>query len=129
MISDDYFCIGGGLIYWYIRYILWAHDKYCICSFSSRLVVALTHSPKIFTKGSHPDIQSFGILHEFTVACDVLARDGVHHCQAIVFEVLLRCVLGANLEWGEHMLGFGDAIHNEAVDCFLADDPYVVETG
>jgi hypothetical protein len=57
----------------------------------------------------------------------VLARDRVHHCQAIVFKALLRCVLRAKLERGKCMLGFGDAVHNEAVDCFLADDPYVVE--
>jgi hypothetical protein len=58
----------------------------------------------------------------------VSTRDRVHHCQAIVFEVLLHFVMRASLEWGECMLGFGDDVHNEAVDCFLADDPYIVET-
>ncbi len=57
----------------------------------------------------------------------MLAHDGVHHCQAIVFKVLLRCVLGTKSEWGECMLGFVNAVCNEceAVDSFLADDPCV----
>ncbi len=59
----------------------------------------------------------------------MLARDRVHHCQAIVFEVLLHCVLGAKMERGECMLGFGDAVHDEAINSFLADEPYVAETG
>jgi hypothetical protein len=62
------------------------------------------------------------------VACDIIARDGVHPWKAIVSEVLLCCVLGAKLEQGEPMLGFGDAIHNEAVDCFLADELYIAKT-
>jgi hypothetical protein len=45
-IRHDNFGIGGGLIFWDIRYVLWFYDKNCIRPLCPCLVVPLTHATK-----------------------------------------------------------------------------------
>ncbi len=64
------------------------HDKHCICSLLARLVIALTHSSKVFAKCRHPNFCSCGIVHQVLIAADDFTGEGMNHGHGIVFEVL-----------------------------------------
>jgi hypothetical protein len=64
------------------------HDEHCICSLLARLVVALTHPSKVFSKCCHPNLCSHGIINQAFIAADDFAGDRVNHGHGIVFKVL-----------------------------------------
>ncbi len=50
----------------------------------ARLVVALTHPSKVFSKLRHPNFRSRGIVHQAFIAADAFAGDRVNHGHGVV---------------------------------------------
>jgi hypothetical protein len=97
------------------------HVEHRICSLLARLVIALTHSSKVFAECHHPNFCSCGIVHRAFIAADDFAGDWMNHGHGVVFEVLggefaiaqfRRSVVG-------HIVGL--LHHEELCDGLLAD--------
>jgi hypothetical protein len=105
----------------------WEHDEHCICAWLPCFVVALTHPTKVFTKCRHPSVHSRRIVHEAFIAANGFAGDGVYHGHGVVFEVLGRGSVLAQVgpSEGERIVGlfYGDEVSNG----FLADEVRVAQ--
>ncbi len=105
----------------------WEHDEHCICARLSCFVVALTHPNKVFTKCHHPSVCSHRIVHEAFIAANGFTGDGVYHGHGIVFKVLGRGSVLAQVgrSEGERILGLFRG--KEVSNGFLADEARVAQ--
>jgi hypothetical protein len=105
----------------------WEHDEHCICARLPCFVVALTHPAKVFTKCRHPCVRSRRIVYEVFIAANGFAGDGVYHRHGVVFKVLGRGSVLAQVGWSEGERIIGLFCGKEVSNGFLADEAHVAQ--
>jgi hypothetical protein len=123
-ICDDNLCVSGRMVCRDVRNVSGFHDEDGICPDGPGFLVALTHSPEIFTERCHPYFGGARVVHEFVIAGDVLTGDGVYHGETVVFDVALW-VGGVKLEGNESVGCCDGVICDQEVNSFLADETNV----
>ena len=125
-IGDDDLCVRWRLIFWYVRYVLWFHDKNCIRSFSSCFDITLTHATEVFAKCRHPNFGRYRIIHQLAIAGDVFASEGVNHGKAIEGNVT-SCVAFTKMEWDKGLWRVDRVGCDKEVNSVLADEANVAK--